>query len=189
MSEAYDRGNVEEVAIIFGDAESLESAIDELESSGFDRAAISLLASEDAVTEKLGHVYNRVEELEDDDEVPRTAFVSSASIGDAEGALIGALLYVGAVAAAGAIVMSGGTIATAIAAAAMAGGGGTAIGAILARWVSDHHAEHIQEQIDKGGLLLWVSTRNIGEVERAVEVLKRHSPRERHIHFHKSTTA
>lgn len=189
MSNADDRGNVEEVAIIFGNAEALESAVDELERSGFDRAAISLLASKDAVIEKLGHIYSRVEELEDDEKVPRKAFVSSASIGDAEGALIGALLYVGAMAAAGAIVMSGGTVATAIAGVAAAGGGGAAIGAILARWVDDVHAQYIQEQIDKGGLLLWVNTGNKEDVQRAVEILRRHSPRERFIRFHKSTTA
>lgn len=186
MSVSAEGTNVKEVAIIFHDAESLENAIDELESSGFDRAAISLLASEETVTEKLGHIYSRVEELEDDMNVPRTAFVSTASIGDAEGALIGGLLYVGALAAAGAIVMSGGTLAAAITGAALAGGGGAAIGATLANWVEDHHAEHIQHQIDKGGLLLWVNIRNADEVERAVEILKRHSPRERHIHFHKS---
>jgi hypothetical protein len=159
MSLDNDSSNVEEIAIIFHDAESLESAIEELESSGFDRAAISLLASEEAVIEKLGHVYSRIEELEDDETVPRTAFVSTAAIGDAEGALIGGLLYVGALAAAGAVVMSGGTMAAAITAAVMAGGGGAAIGAIMAKWVGNHHAEHIQEQIDKGGFLLWVNTR------------------------------
>jgi len=178
--------SVEEVAIIFHDAESLENAIEELESSGFDRAEISLLASEEAVTEKLGHVYTRVEELEDDPDVPRTAFVSSASIGGAEGALIGGLAYVAAGAALGPIVASGGTLAIAIAGAALAGGGGAAIGAALARWVDDHHAKYIQEQIDKGGLLLWVHTSSVDDVRRAVDILKRHSPRERHIHFHKS---
>ena len=39
---------------------SLQSAIDELLSSGFHRAELSLLASEHAVVEKLGHQYTKV---------------------------------------------------------------------------------------------------------------------------------
>ncbi|MFM1815784.1 MAG: hypothetical protein RLZ98_2479 [Pseudomonadota bacterium] len=177
---------IREVAIIFHDAEALETAVEELESAGFDRAAISLLAGEDAVVEKLGHIYERVEELEDDPEAPRTAFVSSASIGDAEGALVGGLLYVGAVATAGAIVASGGTLAAAIAGALLSGGAGAAIGGVLAGWVGAAHAQYLQDQIDKGGLLLWVRTPTPEHVDKAVAILKRLSPSERHIHFHKS---
>ena len=42
-----------EVVGIFHAADDLEDAIDELMHSGFDRAELSLLASEDAVAEKL----------------------------------------------------------------------------------------------------------------------------------------
>ena len=96
-----------EVVAVFHTAESLESAVDELLSSGFDRAEISLLASERAVEAKLGHRYQRTSELIDLDGVPRTAFVSSAAIGDAEGGLIGGLAYVGATVAAGVAVVAG----------------------------------------------------------------------------------
>ena len=42
------------------------------------------------------HIYERVSELEDDPSVPRTAYISTESRGDAEGGgLIGGLLYVG----------------------------------------------------------------------------------------------
>jgi len=69
------------------------------------------------------HKYRKVTELEDDAAVPRTCHVSTESIGDAEGGLVGGLLYVGAVAAAGAIVALGGTLAGAIVAAALASTG------------------------------------------------------------------
>ena len=59
-------------------------------------AELSLLASEAAVEEKLGHRYRRVRDLADDPEVPRDAYVSTEAIGGAEGALIGGLMYVGA---------------------------------------------------------------------------------------------
>lgn len=167
---------------VFDDAGSLENAIDELLSSGFNRAEVSLLASEHAVGEKLGHAYKKVAELEDDPAVPRAAWVSTGAIGDAEGALIGGLVYVGAVVAAGAVVASGGTLAGAIAGAAMAGGAGGLIGSVLAKLVGDHHADYLQEQLDHGGLLLWVRTRDGEHEKRATGILSKHSAHDVHVH-------
>lgn len=173
---------VREAVGIFRRPEDLQDAIDELQSSGFHRAELSLLASEDVVEEKLGHRYKRVEALADDPAVPRAAYVSTEALGGAEGGLIGGLMYVGAVAAAGAVVVSGGTLAAGIAAAALAGGGGGLIGSILAKWVGDQHAEYLQEQVERGGLLLWVRTRDSGHEALAVEILKKHSGDEVHVH-------
>lgn len=167
---------------VFDNADPLQEAIDELLESGFDRAEISLLAGERTVEEKLGHAYEKVTELEDDTSVPRAAFVSTEAIGDAEGGLIGGLVYIGAVAAAGAVVATGGTIATVIGAAALAGGAGSLIGSILAKIVGDHHAHHLQEQLDHGGLLLWVRTRDKDREKRATQILSRHSGKDVHIH-------
>jgi hypothetical protein len=111
---------IREAVSVFHDPDALQDAIDEVLSSGFDRAELSLLAGEHAVEEKLGHRYRKVAELEDDPRVPRTAYVSIESIGDAEGGLIGGLMYVGAVVAGSAVVASGGTLAGAFLAAAMA---------------------------------------------------------------------
>lgn len=167
---------------LFETAEALQGAIDDLMSSGFDRAELSLLASERAVDEKLGHKYEKVAELEDEATVPRRCYVSTESVGDAEGGLIGGLLYVGALAAAGAVVASGGTLAAAIVAAAMAGGTGGLIGSALAGLLGEWHALRVQEQLDHGGLLLWVRTRDAEHEARAVEVLRRHSGRDVHVH-------
>ncbi len=151
-------------------------------SSGFDRAELSLLAAENTVDAKLGHKYRKVAELEDAPGVPRTCYVSTESIGDAEGALIGALVYVGATAAAGAVVASGGALAVAIAAAAVAGGTGGLLGSLLAGWIGDAHADYLQKQLDHGGLLLWVRTWTAEKEKRALEILSRHSGRDVHVH-------
>jgi hypothetical protein len=79
---------IREAVAVFPDAASLEDAIDELRSSGFDRPEISLLAAQGTVDEKLGHIYERVSDLEDDPSVPRTAYISTESRGDAEGGLV-----------------------------------------------------------------------------------------------------
>lgn len=182
MSVEKRTRTVSEAVGIFHSNEDLQSAIDELLSSGFHRAELSLLASERTVEDKLGHRYARVNALADDPAVPRSAFVSPEAIGGAEGGLIGGLVYVGAVVAAGSVVASGGALAAAITAAALAGGTGGLIGSLLANWVGKHHAHYLQEQIDRGGLLLWVRTWNPDDEKRAVEILKKHSGGGVHVH-------
>jgi len=173
---------IREAVAVFDDEKALEAAIDELSSTGFDRAEISLLAATDTVEQTLGHRFRKVAELEDDAAVPRTFYVSKEAIGDAEGALIGGLLYVGALAAAGAVVATGGALAAAITAAALAGGTGGLIGATLAKLLGDHHARYLQDQLDRGGLLLWVHLRDQAHEERATGILRRHSGRDVHVH-------
>ncbi len=173
---------IREAVAVFPDAASLEDAIDELRSSGFDRPEISLLAAQGTVDEKLDHIYERVGELEDDPSVPRTAYISTESRGDAEGGLIGGLMYLGAVTAGGALVASGGTLAAAAAAAAVAGGVGASIGSALAIWVEQHHADYLQDQLDHGGLLLWVRTRDQDREAKAVDILRRYAGKDVHVH-------
>ena len=182
MSDKQEVRTIREAIGVFNRPEDLQHAIDELLRSGFHRAELSLLASEHAVDEKLGHRYEKISALEDDPTVPRAAYVSTEAIEAAEGALIGVLRYVGATAAIGAIVVSGGALAAAIAAAVLAGGAGGLIGSILAKWVGDHHAQYLQEQMDHGGLLLWVRVWDAEDERRAVEILRKHSERDAHVH-------
>jgi outer membrane lipoprotein SlyB len=171
-----------EAVAVFHDWASLQACVDDLLSSGFDRSELSLLAAQKAVEQKLGHVYEKVAELEDDPEVPRTAFVGRDSHIEARTGVIGALAYVGAAAAIGVVVASGGTIAAAIAAAAVAGGSGGLLGTVATRWLGRDRAKEIQSQIDRGGLLLWVRARDRAHEERAVAVLDRHSADDVHVH-------
>jgi hypothetical protein len=182
MPPDQEARTVREAVGVFESPETLQEAIDELMNSGFDRAELSLLAAENTVEEKLGHRYKKVAELEDNAKIPRSCYVSTESIGDAEGGLVGGLMYVGGTAAAGAVLATGGTLAAAIAATALAGGVGSLIGAMLAKWVGDHHAQYLQEQLDHGGLLLWVRTWDAEDEKRAVEILSKHSGRDVHIH-------
>ena len=143
---------------------------------------LSLLASNHAVEEKLGHRYDKVEELEDDLSAPRIAYVGKDSRTESESAVVSGLAYVGALGTVGAIVASGGTIAAAILGAATAGGVGGLIGGVLARFIDRHHADYLQKQLDHGGLLLWVSTRNAEQERTARAILTRCSGDDVHSH-------
>jgi hypothetical protein len=91
-------------------------------------------------------------------------------------------MYVGALAAAGAVVASGGSLGLVLAGAAAAGGAGGAAGAVLAKFIGDKHAEAVQEQLDRGGLLLWVRTREPELEIRAEAILRKHSGQDVHLH-------
>ena len=80
------RDQVTEAVAVFHDVSSLDAAVDDLRKAGFKRGDISLLASENAVEKKLGHRYERVEELEDAPDAPRVTYRTRASLGDTAGA-------------------------------------------------------------------------------------------------------
>ena len=178
--EDSTQSEIREAVGIFDSEEALQAAIDDLLSHGFDRAEISVLAPVTAVEEKLGHHFQTVQEIEDDQGIMTKNYVPIETIGDAEGAVIGSLMYVGAFAGI-VLVASGGALAAALAALAL-GGSGTAIGIALSRFMKQHHADYIAEQLEKGGLLLWVRTWDQKDEEMAVKLLSAHSGHDVHIH-------
>lgn len=178
--EDSGKTEIREAVGIFDSEQQLQAAIDDLLSHGFNRAEISVLAPVSAVEEKLGHRFKSVAEIEDDPEAMSKAYIPVETIGDAEGAVIGSLLYVGAFAGI-VLVASGGALAAALAALAL-GGSGTAVGVALARFIKQHHADYIADQLEKGGLLLWVRTWDQKDEAKAVELLSAHSAHDVHIH-------
>jgi hypothetical protein len=164
---------IREAVAVFDDAQALERAVFALETHGFDRAAFSLLADAAAVTRKLGHRYHHVAEMEDEPAAPRETFFSRVSRAEAEYGLPLGLAAIGALALAG----IGGPLPVLVAA-----GGGAAIGAVLGRMLHRHYVQRVQEQLARGGLLLWVNLRNAAEEKTAVEILMAHSAHDVHVH-------
>lgn len=167
---------------VFQDESAMQSAVDELLLAGFDRSNLSLLASAQAVEEKLGHKYDKVAEVEDDLSVPRAVFIGKDSRIEGETAVVSGLAYIGAIGTVGAIVASGGTVGLAILGAAAAGGLGGLVGAALARFMDRHHAHYLQDQLDRGGLLLWVSVHGAEREAEARQILEKSGAEHVHVH-------
>jgi outer membrane lipoprotein SlyB len=81
--------------------------------------------------------------------------------------------------AAGTVVASAGAVAAAIAGTAVTG---ALIGKVLARWMDKRHAAWLEEQLDRGGILLWVRTADETEARLALEILSRYAAHDIHIH-------
>jgi hypothetical protein len=170
---------VREAVAVIEDVTSLELAVDDLLRAGFTKPDISLLAGHDTVAKKLGHMYDRVEELEDEPRAPRTAFVSSKSLGRREDLVISSLTYVPTLLAAGLVVASAGAVAAALAGTAVTG---ALIGTALAHWMDRRHADWLQAQLDRGGILLWVRTKDEPAERKALDILTQYSAHDVHIH-------
>ena len=159
----------------------LQNAIDDLLSAGFDRAELRFLAGAHTVEHKLGHAYRKVSDIADDLNVPRAAYVSTEAIGGAQGALIGGLFYVGPSWPGSGRGFRG-----------RSRGGicrsrnrrrrGRVVGSLLAHALGDHHANDLQEQIERGGLLLWVHSRDEDHQARSIGILKMYCGDNVHIH-------
>jgi hypothetical protein len=177
MSGVLETVKVHEVAGVFRSREDLDGAVDDLLLAGFDRADIDLMASRDAVREKLGKIYIATEELPDIRSVPRQAYVARH---EATGALVlvaGVLTTVGVTAAALSIVASGGALALALAASAI---GGT--GVLIARHLGRERAKELETQMTAGGLVLWVRTRSAERDAKAQQILRNHGAEAVRVH-------
>lgn len=183
MSEREDDlFKVREVVSVFHDAKALEAAVDALETAGFVQTNISIMADAKAVAQKLGHIYEPVETMEEDPNVPRRTFVTRADRAVEESVALGLPLYVGAMAGAVAVVASGGAAAMALLGAAAGGLAGGGVGAVLARLIGNAEADKLEDNIRAGGILLWVAVSDGAAESRAIEVLKAAGGADVHVH-------
>ena len=168
-----ERAKVREAAGVFRSREQIDEAITALLRAGFDRADIDLMASAQAIREKLGGSYVAVEELADVPNVPRKSFIAREDVTTMVAAVAGILTFIGATASATAVVASGGAVALAAAAALLGGGltGGT--GAFLIhQFVDEQWGDELETLMEVGGLVLWVRVHNAEQERRAVEILR-----------------
>jgi hypothetical protein len=182
MAIIQDGATVREAVAVFAGRSDLHGAVDALLRAGFKQSEVSLMASLDTVSDRLGHRIARIDETEDDPRVPRRVYVEPDVDAEARGWLVGGLTYLGAAAAVGGIAASGGTLAGAIVAAGLAGGSGALLGAALARFVGERRAEELRAQLAAGGLVLWVRTLDADREQRALAILGEHNGRDVHVH-------
>ena len=164
---------IQEAVAVFDDEKSLEDAVYDLERRGFDRAAFSLLGTEESVTRKLGHGYQNIREIEDEAHLPRETFFSRISRLEAEYLPAPIFASIGGLALAGV-----GAPLVVLAAA----GTGALLGAALGAVLHEHSTTRIRQQVERGGLLLWVNVRNSEEEKIALEVLRSRSAHDVHVH-------
>jgi hypothetical protein len=173
--------SIREAVAVFHDPEALQAAVSDLQSHGFDRAEISFIAREGF----SGHVaedYREAGEVEDRPDVTREAPTGETDIRQRRTLEISMAATIAAFAAVGFTVLGGGAPALAAGVGAVAAGGVGGLGALLGRLYGQGQDRFVQEQIDRGGVLLWVRTRDAEAETRALDILRRHAAEDAHVH-------
>ncbi len=182
---AYNKihpGTVPEVVGLFDTTDNLQEAIRQLEGTAFPRQDISIMGTRRDLEKIFGTKAVSPMIAADDAHTPRQAPARPEEEVIGGTALVGASAYIGAMG----LALSAGAIAFPVAGAAIIGGlGGGVLGGILARILDQSHNRHLEEQIERGGLLLWVRTPDENKESLAINIMTAHGGR--HVHAHTIT--
>lgn len=163
--------NIREAMGVFADMDALNRAVVELDTR-FPRHAISVLGGREEIERQFGQSTISPETAEHDNTTPHRAPVRDEEKVVGLSVLVGSGAYIGAVAmalAAGAV-----SFPATIMAAVIGGGGVAALGAVLVKVLGDQYHKDIEDQIARGGLLLWVNTPTSEDEQVACDIMRRH---------------
>ncbi len=168
-----------EVVGIFNSIEELGQAVDELFIHGFDQSALSVLANEESVRQQLKKNYKKIDELADNENVPRAAFYAEENFSIAQGAALGILIFIGVTTASAMFIIKGISLdltSTIV--------GISVIASILvAQTIGKYHKRYIEQQLKKGGLLLWARLRDKALKDKVIWILKNNQARNVHLRY------
>lgn len=170
--ESYEE---REIVALFADEGSLAAAVDALIGIGFTREDFSVLAHRDSLVAPVG-------ELEDSAGAPRAGYVSHDARVEGAAAAAGAPALVAGLGGAWAVGAVGTALVPAIAITAGSAAGLAVAGLLFARFFGRRHAERIREQIDAGGLLLWIRA-DAARDAAAFEILRGLGAKDVHVHL------
>lgn len=168
---------IKEAVGIFDNKDDLDAAIMELESTSFRRDAISVLGKKDAIEHAFGKPAVDPEKVMDNPKTPRETPIHAEEKGIGTGAVISTGILAGTV---GSLISAGAAVSVPAVVTAAALGGGS--GGIIASMVGDYYDSELRDQINKGGLLLWVQTPGSTREKTACAILKKHGARKVHVH-------
>jgi hypothetical protein len=166
---------VREAVGVFSEAKQLRAAINELLFNGFEPSQLGLLASAIAVRDELGEFYNGTDDNPESDKAPAIAFVNRESIGEIGEAMKGSLYFVGSSALVGAIVASSAVLGGALIAAVGGILGVGLVGLVATSMINQSDAEELQQRVDEGHILLFLRLPPRARVQKAIDILSRHS--------------
>jgi hypothetical protein len=162
-----------EIAALFHSSEALEAAINDLSSAGWDRSEMSLLAQKNVLAPEPPQE-GTMQEAAAGPEEGKSAVVSDSDVRQGRTLATSLAGVIAAFAATGATILTGGTALAAIAGAAAAGGGAAAAVNAIGQWADKSRTQYLEDQVERGGIVLWLTLRNPEQEHLAHEILTRH---------------
>ncbi|MFT6556292.1 hypothetical protein [Sneathiella sp.] len=173
---------VREAVGVFDDIGAIHDCVDELQSQGFDRSDITMLARDQVVGSKSLLPIEDTLQTEDSPSALRGPVIEPESVGDAKGALLGAPIYILTLACAGVSAAFGLSTVMLLIVSAIGGLMGAGIGLILMNIVDKRQTGYYDRQLEHGGIPLWIHTRDPDHEQRAIDILMHNRARDVHIH-------
>lgn len=172
MNSKAEPSGIREAVGVFMDADDLKRAGQSLLAAGFDRAALGLLARQEAVEASLGGLYARANAFAGHPDAPHQDLVRQEAMGSTVDAWLGGLSVAGTTAVGAVVVASSAVLGGALVAAAAGAATVGAIGILMRKIVRQSDADYLQKQIDHGRLLLFARTHTPADEERATQIMR-----------------
>jgi hypothetical protein len=174
MSEATP--NPHQLVAFFEDEGELEAAESDLQGIGIDRSQLSMLSRKSFEENELRDGSD-VADVAMSQEAQTKPAVSETDLRQGRTMVSGMAGFVGGGVAGAIALLSGAAAAAALPIAAAAGLGVGAAAHAAGRKATKGEVDALRQQLEHGGIVLWVTARDDREEERAIEVLKDHSVR------------
>jgi hypothetical protein len=170
-----------EIVGTFASSEALEAAIAALASAGWDRAEMSLLGPKHLLAPDKDYVPDS-QIVADDADAKRASVVVKDDMRQSRALWAGMAGTVGAFVAAGATILTGGTLLAAVIGAAALGGGAAAAVEALGNKADGDREKFQDKQIDHGGIVLWVMLDGPHGETEARAIMERFGATDIHVH-------
>lgn len=177
-----DTPPVREAVGLFHSISEVHDCIDDLQSKGFDRSDITMLARPYIFQPTSEVTLHDMQALEDNPTLARGPIIEPESLGDAQGALIGLPIYVATLLGAGIAAAFDAGAVILITVAALAGLCGGAAGIAMAWALRNRQKKYYQAQLDHGGIPLWVHTKDKQHEEQATRTMANNQAKDVHLH-------
>lgn len=165
---------------IFDDQDKLDAAVAELEISSFARHEINVLGDPKEIENRFGEEVINPQWLEDNPYAPRKSSIRPEEKRIGRGVAIAVPAYIGGCAAmlavnpAPGLVLLGAVVAGSIL--------GALVGGAITYFINRKITRRVDDQIQEGGLLLWVKTPAPEKEKLALNILHKYGGRNVHVH-------
>ena len=161
-----------EIVGTFTNPEAVEKAVAALTSAGWDRAELSLLGPKHLLSPGNEDVSD-THATADDPNAERAPVLAHDDVRQGRALMAGMAGTVGAFIAAGATILSGGTLLVAVIGSAALGGGAAAVVEALGKRAEDKRVKFADDQLAHGGILLWAMINETRSEAKAREIYER----------------
>jgi hypothetical protein len=175
-TEVLERVRVREVAGVLRSRDTLDAAVGDLLSSGFDRADLDVVAGTEA-RRRLGGAEVPAEEIPEVPGVPRQPVIAREDLVLVSSLVLSILIFAVAAAAGWIIVASGGELAWVGVAGIVGAVAAAALGAQLTGVFTRKHIRELEAQLTERELILLVRVRSPNEEAKAEQILLGHGAR------------